>query len=59
MVAAANDLLAALDDDVRASISFDVDPVESQTWANPEFLQFDTGCGWTCSRPRSATRRWS
>jgi hypothetical protein len=43
MVAAANDLLAALDDDARALISFDVDAVEWQTWANPEFLQFDTG----------------
>ena len=43
MVAAANDLLAVLDDDGRKRISFDVDAVEWQTWANPEFLQFDTG----------------
>ena len=43
MVAAANDLLAVLDDDGRTRISFDVDAVEWQTWANPEFLQFDTG----------------
>ena len=43
MVAAANDLLAALDDDGRKRISFDVDAVEWQTWANPEFMQFDTG----------------
>ena len=27
----------------EASICFDVDAVEWQTWANPEFLQFDTG----------------
>src|SRR6476619_3046093 len=43
MVAAAVDLLAALDDDARKRISFDVDAVEWQTWANPEFMQFDTG----------------
>ena len=43
MVAAAHDLLAALDDDGRKRISFDVDAVEWQTWANPEFMQFDTG----------------
>jgi hypothetical protein len=43
MVAAAEELLAALDDDGRKQISFDVDAVEWQTWANPEFMQFDTG----------------
>jgi hypothetical protein len=43
MVAAAHDLLAALDDDGRERISFAVDAVEWQTWANPEFMQFDTG----------------
>ena len=43
MVAAASDLLSVLDDDQRKRISFDVDAVEWQTWANPEFLQFDTG----------------
>ena len=43
MVAAAQDLLAALDDDGRKRISFDVDAPEWQTWANPEFMQFDTG----------------
>jgi hypothetical protein len=43
MVAAANDLLAVLDDERRAEISFAVDDVEWQTWANPEFMQFDTG----------------
>jgi hypothetical protein len=43
MVAAASDLLAALDDEGRKRISFAVDAVEWQTWANPEFLQFDTG----------------
>lgn len=43
MVAAADDLLAALDDGGRERISFAVDAVEWQTWANPEFMQFDTG----------------
>src|SRR5919205_3331830 len=43
MVAAADDLLSALDDEGRKRISFEVDAVEWQTWANPEFLQFDTG----------------
>ncbi|RBY75457.1 hypothetical protein DQ238_19615 [Geodermatophilus sp. TF02-6] len=43
MVAAATDLLAALSDDDRARVAFPVDAVEWQTWANPEFLQFDTG----------------
>src|SRR5918997_583882 len=41
MVAAAEDLLAALDDDGRKRIAFDVDAPEWQTWANPEFMQFD------------------
>lgn len=43
MVAAAHDLLAVLDDDGRKRISHPVDAVEWQTWANPEFMQFDTG----------------
>src|SRR3954453_23543056 len=43
MVAAAEDLLAALDDDGRTRISFPVDAPQWQTWSNPEFLQFDTG----------------
>jgi hypothetical protein len=43
MVAAAEDLLAALDDDARERITHGVDAPEWQTWANPEFMQFDTG----------------
>ena len=43
MVAAATDLLDALSPEDRARISFPVDAVEWQTWANPEFMQFDTG----------------
>jgi len=43
MVAAAGDLLAALDEPSRAKICYPMDAVEWQTWANPEFMQFDTG----------------
>jgi hypothetical protein len=43
MVAAAEDLLAALDEEGRRRIGHPVDAVEWQTWANPEFMQFDTG----------------
>ena len=43
MVAAARDLLGVLDDEGRKRISHPVDAVEWQTWANPEFMQFDTG----------------
>jgi Protein of unknown function (DUF3500) len=43
MMAAAEQLLAALDDDSRQRLCYPIDPVEWQTWANPEFLQFDTG----------------
>ncbi|HWC80377.1 MAG TPA: DUF3500 domain-containing protein [Pseudonocardiaceae bacterium] len=43
MVAAARALLDTLDTDNRAKLSYPVDSVEWQTWANPEFLQFDTG----------------
>src|SRR3712207_4244631 len=42
MVAAANALLAAVSADDRGRIVFGVDAVEWQTWANPEFMQFDT-----------------
>jgi hypothetical protein len=43
MVDAARDLLSLLDDPSRERISHPVDAVEWQTWANPEFMQFDTG----------------
>jgi hypothetical protein len=43
MLAAAENLLAALSDDDRARATFGVDAAEWQTWANPEFMQFDTG----------------
>jgi hypothetical protein len=45
---AARDLLAGLDDAGRARISPPVDAVEWQTWANPEFMQFDTGLRLDC-----------
>jgi hypothetical protein len=43
MITAVQQLLSVLDDDSRARISYPVDAVEWQTWANPEFMQFDTG----------------
>lgn len=43
MVAAARELLDVLDDEGRERISYPVDAPEWQTWANPEFMQFDTG----------------
>lgn len=43
MVQAARDLLAALDEPSRGKIDYPVDAAEWQTWANPEFMQFDTG----------------
>ncbi len=36
-------LLAVLDDEAGTGCSYPVDAVEWQTWANPEFMQFDTG----------------
>ncbi|MCZ9339913.1 DUF3500 domain-containing protein, partial [Streptomyces sp. TRM76130] len=32
-----------LDDDGRRRVRYAVDAPEWQTWANPEFMQFDTG----------------
>lgn len=43
MVEAATTLLDTLSESDRARLCHDVDAVEWQTWANPEFLQFDTG----------------
>lgn len=43
MVAAAHALLDALSPTDRERITYDVDAPEWQTWANPEFMQFDTG----------------
>ncbi|AXB42732.1 DUF3500 domain-containing protein [Amycolatopsis albispora] len=43
MIEAALALEAALDDTGRRALNHPVDAVEWQTWANPEFLQFDTG----------------
>jgi hypothetical protein len=43
MMAAAQELLAGLDDQKRAKLCYPVDAPEWQTWANPEFMQFDTG----------------
>ena len=43
MVQAAQALLTALDEDGRKQLTHPVDAVQWQTWANPEFMQFDTG----------------
>ncbi|WP_028661069.1 DUF3500 domain-containing protein [Nocardioides insulae] len=43
MVAAAEHLLGLLDEATSARLRHAVDAVEWQTWANPEFMQFDTG----------------
>jgi uncharacterized protein DUF3500 len=52
MVAAADELLGALDDADRERVSFPVDAVQWQTWSNPEFLQFDTGLRLDLQPPR-------
>lgn len=43
MVAAAERLFAVLDEAQREQISYPVDSLEWRHWANPEFMQFDTG----------------
>lgn len=43
MVQAAVQLLSVVDEADRPRLVHPVDAVEWQTWANPEFLQFDTG----------------
>jgi hypothetical protein len=43
MVAAAEHLVGLLDDGSRDRLLHAVDAPEWQTWANPEFMQFDTG----------------
>src|SRR5690606_28732963 len=43
MVPAAQALLELLGDSDRDQLCHEVDAVEWQTWASPEFLQFDTG----------------
>ncbi|WGW11899.1 DUF3500 domain-containing protein [Saxibacter everestensis] len=43
MVAAAEALLDAVSEPDRDRLIYDVEAVQWQTWANPEFMQFDTG----------------
>jgi hypothetical protein len=43
MVEAAEALLAAVSEADRQKLTHPVDAVQWQTWANPEFMQFDTG----------------
>ncbi|NQD89278.1 DUF3500 domain-containing protein [Paenarthrobacter sp. CM16] len=43
MLAAAEKLLALLPQELHDRLSYDVDAPEWQSWANPEFMQHDTG----------------
>jgi hypothetical protein len=43
MIEAAEVLMAAVSPEDRQKLAHPVDAVEWQTWANPEFMQFDTG----------------
>lgn len=43
MTAAAEAALAGLDPDRRARLCYGIEAVEWQSWANPEFMQHDTG----------------
>lgn len=43
MIEAAEALLGCLDTEGRERLMHPVDAVQWQTWANPEFMQFDTG----------------
>lgn len=43
MVTAADRLFAVLTDEQRERISYPIDSLEWRHWANPEFMQFDTG----------------
>lgn len=43
MVTAAEKLLALLTTDQRERLSYAVDAIQWQSWANPEFMQHDTG----------------
>lgn len=51
MVQAAEHLLDVVDEGERSRLVHAVDAVEWQTWANPEFLQFDTGLRLEQQRP--------
>ncbi|GAB3564094.1 DUF3500 domain-containing protein [Spelaeicoccus albus] len=55
MTAAARALLTELPEDDRVRLCYPVDAVEWQLWANPEFMQHDTGLRLECARP--GTRR--
>lgn len=43
MIAAVRTLFEVADSDELGRLRYSVDAVEWQTWANPEFMQFDTG----------------
>jgi hypothetical protein len=52
MVAAAEHLLRTVDDESRDRLTHEVDSSDWQTWANPEFMQFDTGLRLEFQPPR-------
>jgi hypothetical protein len=52
MLGAVAHLLDLLDDESRHKLCYPVDAVEWQTWANPEFMQFDTGLRLEFQPPR-------
>ncbi|MEE9095812.1 DUF3500 domain-containing protein [Pseudarthrobacter phenanthrenivorans] len=56
MVEAAEALLATLSAEDRDKLTYPVDAVEWQTWANPEFMQFDTGLRLEC-QPRDVREK--
>ncbi len=57
MVAAAEKLLAILAPGQAAKLSYPVDAPEWQSWANPEFMQHDTGLRLDELEPAVAGRR--
>ena len=56
MVAAAQNLLFSLDADQCDQLCYPVDAPEWQTWANPEFMQFDTGLRLEAVEPEVRSR---
>ena len=59
MVAAAEALLTALDEESRTRLCYPVDAPEWQTWANPEFMQFDTGLRLEFQPPEVQRLAWA
>lgn len=58
MVAAAQKLLALLPSALLDRLCYDADAHEWQSWANPEFMQHDTGSAWTNSGTPNVMPSW-